>query len=195
MASQRQPASSPPDVLAATPQDLAALLARAALKLDPIRSIVLAWPELLLAGEQPAMLDTLLAELRDVPRIVLSWNPSALGDFLERHARRAEVVVPREAVNLRAMVTRNLHRAIRRTGVHHDDLLRQVAHKLCKPRNQWPVDELLDRLVSALNNAAMVDRRLKELPPACRQILPISQVFSNSFPQPRYGILGPPRHQ
>ncbi|PYP74710.1 MAG: hypothetical protein DMD41_00540, partial [Gemmatimonadetes bacterium] len=87
-----QPASSPPDVLAGTPQDLAALLARAALKLDPIRSIVLAWPELLLAGEQPAMLDTLLAELRDVPRIVLSWNPSALGDFLERHARRAEVV-------------------------------------------------------------------------------------------------------
>src|SRR3989449_754602 len=87
-----QPASSPPDVLAGTPQDLAALLARAALKLDPIRSIVLAWPELLLAGEQSATLDTLLAELRDVPRIVLSWNPSALGDFLERHARRAEVV-------------------------------------------------------------------------------------------------------
>jgi len=87
-------ASPPPphDVLAGAPQDLAALLTRAALKLDTIRSVVLAWPELLLAGEQAAALDTLLAELRDLPRVVLSWNPAALGDFLERHARRAEVV-------------------------------------------------------------------------------------------------------
>ena len=64
----------------------------------------------------------------------------------------------------------NLH--IHKTLKRYDEaLLRQVAHKLCKPRNQWPVDELLDRVVSALNNAAMVDRRLKELPAACRQIL------------------------
>ncbi len=90
-----QPAGAPPpphDVLAGAPQDLAALLARSALKLDTIRSVVLAWPELLLAGEQSAALDTLLAELRDLPRVVLSWNPTALSDFLERHARRAEVV-------------------------------------------------------------------------------------------------------
>jgi hypothetical protein len=60
----------------------------------------------------------------------------------------------------------------RQTLKRYDEaLLRQVAHKLCKPRNQWPVDELLDRLVAALNNAVMVDRRLKELPAACRQIL------------------------
>ena len=62
----------------------------------------------------------------------------------------------------------------RHTLKRYDEaLLRQVAHKLCKPRNQWPVDELLDRIVSALNNAAMVDRRLKELPPPCRQILAV----------------------
>jgi hypothetical protein len=54
---------------------------------------------------------------------------------------------------------------------YHEEKLRQVAHKLCKPRNQWPVEELLDRLVSALGNAAMIDRRLKELPAVCRQIL------------------------
>ena len=54
---------------------------------------------------------------------------------------------------------------------YEEALLRQVAHKLCKPRNQWPVDELLDRVGAALNNAAMIDRRLKELPAACRQIL------------------------
>ncbi len=82
----------PWDVLAGAPQDLAALLARAALKLETLRSVVLAWPELMVAGEQSATLDTLLAELRDVPRLVLSWNPTALADFLERHARRAEVV-------------------------------------------------------------------------------------------------------
>src|SRR3989449_9368106 len=34
----------------------------------------------------------LLAEARDARRIVLSWNPGALGDFLERHARRALVI-------------------------------------------------------------------------------------------------------
>jgi hypothetical protein len=54
---------------------------------------------------------------------------------------------------------------------YEETLLRQVAHKLCKPRNQWPVDELLERVIAALNNAAMVDRRLKDLPAACRQIL------------------------
>lgn len=62
----------------------------------------------------------------------------------------------------------------RHTLKRYDEaLLRQVAHKLCKPRNQWPVDEILDRVVAALNNAAMIDRRLKELPAACRQILAV----------------------
>jgi hypothetical protein len=68
--------------------------------------------------------------------------------------------------------TERWNQHIRSTLKRYDEsLLRQVAHKLCKPRNQWPVDELLDRVVSTFNNAAMVDRRLKELPAACRQIL------------------------
>lgn len=82
------------DLIAGTPPDLAALLTRAALKLDAIQSVVLAWPEFLL-GADPAVaaaLDTLLAEVPEAPRIVLSWNPPALGELLERHARRAEVV-------------------------------------------------------------------------------------------------------
>src|SRR5262245_44829340 len=54
---------------------------------------------------------------------------------------------------------------------YEEALLRQVAHKLCKPRNQWPVHELLDRIEAALNNVAMIDRRLKELPVACRRLL------------------------
>ena len=68
--------------------------------------------------------------------------------------------------------TERWNQHIRHTLKRYDEaLLRQVAHKLCKPRNQWPVDELLDRVVVAFNNAAMVDRRLKELPASCRQIL------------------------
>jgi hypothetical protein len=73
-------------LLAGAAPDLAALLARSALKLDTIETIVLAWPESF-AGE----VDALLAEAPDARRIVLSWNPPALGDFLERHARRAEI--------------------------------------------------------------------------------------------------------
>jgi len=62
----------------------------------------------------------------------------------------------------------------RHTLERYDEaLLRQVAHKLCKPRNQWPVDEILDRVVAALANVAMVDRRLKELPPECRRLLAV----------------------
>jgi len=79
-------------VLAGAPKDLAALVARSALKLDAIETILLAWPEALVVGEQAGALDALLAEAPEARRIVLSWNPGVLGDFLERHARRAEVV-------------------------------------------------------------------------------------------------------
>ena len=80
------------DILAGAAKDLAALLQRAALKLDALVSVVLAWPEALVEGDGAAALDTLLGEARDAQRIVLSWNPALLGDFLERHARRALVV-------------------------------------------------------------------------------------------------------
>jgi ATP-dependent RNA helicase DeaD len=71
---------------------LSALVTRSALKLDAVSTIVIAWPELLVAGEQAAALDTLLGAAPDARRVVLCWNPGALSDFLERHARRAEVV-------------------------------------------------------------------------------------------------------
>lgn len=74
---------------------------------------------------------------------------------------------------------------LRHTLKRYDDaLLRQVAHKLCKPRNQWPVAELLDRIVSAFDNLAMVDRRLKEMPPACRRLL---SLIAQSR-QPRWSV-------
>jgi len=83
---------SPFDILAGAVGDLAALVQRAALKLERVTTVVVAWPETLLTQEHAPALDALLAEARDARRIVLSWNPGALGDFLERHARRALVV-------------------------------------------------------------------------------------------------------
>jgi hypothetical protein len=74
-------------LLAGAPGELASLVGRAALKLDTVDTIVLAWPESFVTD-----LDSLLAEAPDARRIVLSWNPPALADFLERHARRAEIV-------------------------------------------------------------------------------------------------------
>ena len=79
-------------VLAGEVNDLATLVQRSALKLEQVSAVVIAWPETIIAGDRAATLDTMLAELPDARRIVLSWKPAGLADFLERHARRAEVV-------------------------------------------------------------------------------------------------------
>jgi hypothetical protein len=76
-----------PGVLTGAPSDLAALVGRAALKLDAVDTVVLAWPESFATD-----LDSLLAEAPDARRVILSWNPPALADFLDRHAHRAEIV-------------------------------------------------------------------------------------------------------
>jgi hypothetical protein len=66
----------------------------------------------------------------------------------------------------------NLTEQIRRVLLCYDEaLLRQVAQKLCRPRSQWPVHELVDRILAALTNPVALDRRLRELPAACRQVL------------------------
>src|SRR5882724_8727060 len=74
-------------VLAGSPADLAALVARSALKLETLETVVIAWPE-----SSADELDTLLSEAAAARRVILSWNPPALGEFLERHARRAEII-------------------------------------------------------------------------------------------------------
>ena len=74
-------------LVAGAAADLSALVARSALKLASVDTILIAWPETFSES-----LDALLAEAPEARRVILSWNPPALGDFLERHARRAEVV-------------------------------------------------------------------------------------------------------
>ena len=45
-------------------------------------------------------------------------------------------------------------------------LLRDVTRRLLKPRNQWPVEELIEKSIQMLNNPVSIDRKLRELPPA-----------------------------
>ena len=60
----------------------------------------------------------------------------------------------------------------RRTLTCYDAaLLRQVAARLVKPRNQWPAEELIERGAAILSNPAVIDRRLQDLTPAARQVL------------------------
>lgn len=80
--------------LVTTPEDALALVGRAALKLDALDHVVIAWPEALLTPEREPALDQLLAEVRGVPRFVLAWHPASLEPFLDRHAHRAPIVGP-----------------------------------------------------------------------------------------------------
>jgi len=52
-----------------------------------------------------------------------------------------------------------------------EPLLRTVTARLIKPRTNQPVEELLDKAVAALANPPVVDRRIKDLPPASRKAL------------------------
>lgn len=62
--------------------------------------------------------------------------------------------------------------AVRAALARYDEpLLRAVSARLFKPRSQWPADELVTRAVDTLANPPVVDRRLKELAPAGRQLL------------------------
>jgi hypothetical protein len=50
-------------------------------------------------------------------------------------------------------------------------LVREVAARLVRPRNEWPVDELIERCAATATNAPVIDRRLQELDPAARRVL------------------------
>jgi hypothetical protein len=62
--------------------------------------------------------------------------------------------------------------AVRASLARYDEaLLRTVAARLFKPRSHWPADDLIARAVEALANPPVIDRRLKDLPPAARHLL------------------------
>jgi hypothetical protein len=51
------------------------------------------------------------------------------------------------------------------------ELIRSIAARLLKTRSQWPAEELAERIRAACTNAPLIDRRLKDLPPASRTLL------------------------
>ncbi|HKB02668.1 MAG TPA: helicase-associated domain-containing protein, partial [Gemmataceae bacterium] len=63
---------------------------------------------------------------------------------------------------------------------YDDSLLRSVAARLFKPRNQWPADELVARSVATLSNTPVIDRRLRELPPSSRHLVAAVGLSRNS---------------
>lgn len=69
---------------------------------------------------------------------------------------------------------------------YDEPLLRRVAGRLLNPRSHWPVEDLIERSVPALSNIPALDRRLRNLPPACRQLL---AVVAHSQ-QPRWSVAG-----
>ena len=78
-------------VVVGAPAQLLGLLAASALKLDGLRTVVVAWAEEILAAGGSHDLDTLLTEVpKEAYRVVVSAEVSpAVEDFIERHARRA----------------------------------------------------------------------------------------------------------
>jgi hypothetical protein len=61
---------------------------------------------------------------------------------------------------------------IERTLQRYDEpLLRRVSDKLFKPRNQWPAEELIERCLASVENAAVIDRRLQALDTQGRRVL------------------------
>jgi hypothetical protein len=54
---------------------------------------------------------------------------------------------------------------------YDEALLRQVAARLVKPRNQWPAADLIERSAAAIANPVLIDRRFQDLTPPARRVL------------------------
>ncbi len=67
------------------------------------------------------------------------------------------------------------------------ELVKQVAARLVRPRNEWPVEDLIERCAAAVENPTLVSRRLQELDPACRRLLAL--IAHSGQPRWRLGSL------
>src|SRR5262245_60687522 len=69
-------------------------------------------------------------------------------------------------------VSRDWSDILRQTLARYDEpLLRRVAARLIKPRNQWPTEELVTRCAATTADVTVIDRRLGELDAAGRRLL------------------------
>ncbi|MDY3560862.1 helicase-associated domain-containing protein [Gemmata sp. JC673] len=67
---------------------------------------------------------------------------------------------------------------------YSEALLRAVGDKLVRPRSKLPVEELIEKSVAMVTNAPVIDRRIKEQPPAARKVL----AFMGLSRQPRWKV-------
>jgi hypothetical protein len=69
-------------------------------------------------------------------------------------------------------------------ALYREGLLRAVAAKLVRPRSQYDVEVLRDRMMSALEDPVGLDRTLKPVSPAARQLLRLIDISC----QPRWSV-------
>ena len=95
--------------VAGAPTDLAELIRGSQLKLEGVRTVVLAWVDDLLDGEAESIsaLELLMTEVpKDAARTVVTERPDAPVDaFVERYLRRARRIDEREAIDEAAPVS------------------------------------------------------------------------------------------
>jgi ATP-dependent RNA helicase DeaD len=92
--------ATPARAVAGTPQTLVALMEQSALKLEGVRTVIVAWAdEILTAGEGDA-LGTVMAEVpKDASRVLVAEElTEAVEEIAERYLRRAHRLVPVAAV-------------------------------------------------------------------------------------------------
>jgi hypothetical protein len=73
-------------------------------------------------------------------------------------------MIARDSLSWSALLERTLRR-------YEEELLRRVAGRLLRPRNQWPLDDLIARCLATTSDVTIIERRLKELEPAERRLL------------------------
>jgi ATP-dependent RNA helicase DeaD len=89
----------PAQIVTGTPETIVEMLTSAALKLDTVRCVCIAWADELATRGASAALETLMAELpKEGARIIVASELSpSLEELLERYARRARRVVMQTA--------------------------------------------------------------------------------------------------
>ncbi len=89
----------PAQIVTGTPETIVEMLTSAAIKLDTVRSVCIAWADELVTRGAAAALETLMAELpKEGARIIVASELSpTVEELLERYARRARRVVMQTA--------------------------------------------------------------------------------------------------
>ncbi|MGH7617576.1 MAG: DbpA RNA binding domain-containing protein, partial [Gemmatimonadaceae bacterium] len=84
----------PAQIVAAAPDALLELLSTAAIKLDTVRAVCIAWADELVARDALAALETIMAEVpKDAARTIVAADVvPAVDELIERYARRARRV-------------------------------------------------------------------------------------------------------